>query len=306
MRRLDRQFIQDLQGGALSPLLERVKSDETLDLQIRESALNLYYRGSSLVRVETRPSGTYGFLIEPRYGDFPGAPALGVRKEERVGTARECLAWLQHVPVLKDAMDRYRTLRKNGWEREAQQLLVRDNNRGKVGRSTDYFICDVEYSQPGREFSFDAVALKWPSRAAERKWTDDLRLALVAVRFGDGTLEGAASLSKYARDADAMASEVGKFGRLGQEMVALFVQKHELGLIDCDRVPTSVSHEPPELLLVLANHDPDSTLLADELEKMRGLSHVELRLASASLFGYGLYETRLMTVDQFLAPPPVR
>lgn len=89
-------------------------------------------------------------------------------------------------------------------------------------------------------------------------------------------------------------------------MVALFAQKHELGLIDCDRVPTSVSHEPPELLLVLANQDPDSTLLADELEKLRELSHVELHLASASLFGYGLYETRLMTVEQFLAPRAAR
>ncbi len=42
-----------------------------------------------------------------------------------------------------------------------QQLILHDNNRGSIARSTDYYICDLEYANPhGR---FDLVAVRWAS-----------------------------------------------------------------------------------------------------------------------------------------------
>ena len=35
--------------------------------------------------------------------------------------------------------------RGEGMEREVQQRIIQDNNLGNVARSTDFYICDIEY-----------------------------------------------------------------------------------------------------------------------------------------------------------------
>ncbi len=35
---------------------------------------------------------------------------------------------------------------KRSYEREYQQLIVRENNQAAMGKSSDYYICDIEYA----------------------------------------------------------------------------------------------------------------------------------------------------------------
>ena len=52
-RRLSAAFMTDLKaGGKLSPLLTRIKEDDTLLLAIRDNYVNIYYRGGSLFKIE--------------------------------------------------------------------------------------------------------------------------------------------------------------------------------------------------------------------------------------------------------------
>jgi len=46
-RGLSDKFMAALTGGVLTPLLDRVKADSTLCLEIREDYLNIYYRGGN-------------------------------------------------------------------------------------------------------------------------------------------------------------------------------------------------------------------------------------------------------------------
>jgi len=50
-RRLSDQFMAGLKEGWLHPLLDRVKADRTLCLEIREDYVNIYYRGGNLLKV---------------------------------------------------------------------------------------------------------------------------------------------------------------------------------------------------------------------------------------------------------------
>ena len=94
-------------------------------------------------------------------------------------------------------------------------------------------------------------------------------------------------------------------------MVRVFNQKRELGLIDCGKNLESFSDEPPILLLIFANHDPQKPALSKELRSLRTTAHVDVRVATASFLGYGLYEQCVHPVqtllDRFgeyvLAPP---
>jgi len=61
--------------------------------------------------------------------------------------------------------------------------------------------------------------------------------------------------------------------------------------------------EDPEYLLVLANHNPRSTILRDELEKVRSIADefpLQIKIAVATFFGYALYGHNVFTLPDFL------
>jgi len=62
MRKLDRDFIKDLLGGQLKELLNYIKLDNTLDLEIRENYINIYYLGGNILKV-TKINGSYNFQL---------------------------------------------------------------------------------------------------------------------------------------------------------------------------------------------------------------------------------------------------
>ena len=50
MRELSETFINCLKSGFLSSITEKVKTDQDLDLEIREDYVNVYYKGNSLLK----------------------------------------------------------------------------------------------------------------------------------------------------------------------------------------------------------------------------------------------------------------
>ena len=293
----------DLQTGILVPLLNRVRADDTLDLHIRENYLNVYYRGKSLLMAAERAPNKYVFGFDAKYFDGISKPP-GFNPNCQVLALADCNHWLGYVPTLKDTMDRWLTTNR-GREREAQQLLVRENTWDPmIATGTDYFVIDVEYAYPGAaaRAKADAVAVHWPSTQAERKRRTGHRLALVEIKFGDAALTGKSSLHKHVNDAEALACSPN-FGAFRDEMLGLFSQKHDLGLIEHKHKVDAFDEAqlpPLELIFVLADHDPASTVLGRELQSMPAAPHVEVRIATASDFGYGLYSDRLLTVQDYL------
>ena len=210
--------------------------------------------------------------------------------------------WLDVSPELKQAMDRYfGKHRKN--EREFQQILVRDNNFGGIARSTDYYICDIEYnagSGKGKGKQFDMVAVHWPSERAARKKADDRRLVIIEMKHGDGALTGKAGLHPHIEDTNEYLSTPDDVKRLKEDMLAVFNQKRELALIDCGKDLRSFSDEKPLLLLAFANHAPGKSNLHKLLHSLPNSPHAELRIVTASLLGYGLYDQGIHTVESVL------
>lgn len=293
MRRLSDQFMHDLreQGGFLNSIIQRLQMDTTLDLQIRNNYLNIYYRGGSLMKLSL-VKGAYTAKFDAKYrkdATLHLPKPLAILK-----TRRDAVRWVDAFQDLKLLMDIYFSTGK-GAEREAQQLIVRDNNRGKMGTATDFFICDIEYAR--KSARFDLVGVLWPSTGADRKNQNGHRLILLELKFGDGALKGSAGVDKHAKDFDAFLADMAAVKAMKMEMITCFNQKLELGLIDCPKPLVSFSDEPPLLMLVLANHDPDSTKLRNLMKGVPG----DMVFATANFMGYGLFEPAIMSKADFKA-----
>jgi hypothetical protein len=290
-RCLSKRFITDLkEGGALWPLLERVKADRTLCLEIREEYINIYYRGGNLLRVSVKPEGYVAFF-DPEYASCDGGALSAAMPPVSLRSSEDVAVWVTFFPTVKLAMDLYLG-RHPKEEREAQQNILRENNFGKVSLATDYFICDIEYANPhGR---FDLVAVHWPSNSAKRKVATGRRLVLVEAKFGEGALDGSAGIRSHVNHINHFLSDPANVSALKSEMVKVFNQKRELGLIDCGKNLDSFSDEKPMLLLALVNHDPDSTILRSSLDNLPPSPHADIYLATSCFMGHGLFDQTVL------------
>jgi hypothetical protein len=292
-RGLSAEFLSGLLGGFLSPLLDRVKADGSLCLELRDDYISIYYRGGSLLKV-SRSNGAYLGEFNSRY--FKGTTQMFQMPASPLRGGADVAAWLAVFPWLKQGMDLF--FGKDNGEREMQQHLLLDNNIGTIAQDTDYYVCDIEYAN--KHGRFDAVAVGWPSTPAIRKKPKDRRLVLAELKFGDGSLGGTSGLHAHIDHVNAYLSDPANVDRLKAEMLTVFNQKRALGLISCKRDLLGFSDELPLLLLVLANHDPAKSNLRKLLRSLPASPHAEVRIATGSFLGYGLYDPAILPVEGFL------
>jgi hypothetical protein len=302
-RGLDDTFLKDLMDGLLSPFLERVKVDRTLCLEIRENYVNIYYRGGNLLKLSAARPG-YRAFFEQKYASGDGGALSRALSTEEVRSSTDVCAWIAVIPTLKLAMDLF--MGKNPKEeREAQQLILRENNFGssahQASRTTDYFICDIEYAMPHGDFRFDMVAVHWPSDGATRKKKCGRRLVLIEAKYGDKAIVGRSSIYAHVVDINKFLGEPHNLQAMKNEMKVIFNQKRGLGLLNCRNDLDGFSDEPPMLLLLLANHDPGKSRMREQLRSLPESPHAEIRIASSCLMGYGLYDPAILTPEQALA-----
>ena len=55
-RGISQPFIEELAGGKLKPILERVRNDDTSSLEIRNGCVDIYYRGGRQLGIHEQTS----------------------------------------------------------------------------------------------------------------------------------------------------------------------------------------------------------------------------------------------------------
>ena len=310
-RGLSRQFMNDLKSGILERVLKVVLADDTLSLNIRAGYINIYYRGGSLLKIKERVGapGSYDFAFDVKYVLEDVLSSLGLYLPDvnqlpvSVKSAEDALSWVERIPLLKCTMDLWFG-RHPKLERELQQLAERMNNGT---HATDYFICDIEYTHPTcKELRADMVAIHWPSRSELRKDCSAAKLAIIEMKHGTTAMAGVSGIADHIARLQSAAID---FQVLSQEMVEVFNQRVELGLIRCHtdknkkRVLGRIQSSPLEYLIVLSDHDPDSSVLLRELEQIPSPDTLgfDIYVATANMMGYGLFDQGICTLGEFRA-----
>lgn len=284
-------MLTDFREGVLHPLLEVVKADDTLDMELRGESVNIYYRGGSLFKI-TEKGNTYDVFFDAKYC---------TERSPRLNAAPTVAEAVTNLPIYKQTMDWWFHEHPK-YEREFQQVIARENNNhGKISCGTDYYIADIEYAD--EKSRFDMVALKWLSKGAVRKDVKKVSLALIEVKYGDGALRGVAGIQKHLDDFQRFLHDKEKVDRFCEDMSVVFKQKCQLGLVDGlkeSQFEVKISTENPEVIFIFANHDPDSKILRDIFRGIAPANYTfPIFVAEASHMGYGLYSDYLRPLDSF-------
>lgn len=298
MRGLNNYFISELKSGTLSELLEYIKNDNTLDLEIRSNYINIYYRGGNILRVNLKGSTDFICHFEDKY--LKNHPFIVPQVLNNFKNNRE---WNYFFPLAKQAMDYYFT-KNTKQEREYQQLIVRENNNSSIANATDYFILDIEYDNHSNA-RFDLIAIEWPSTASHRKLAKGFKpkLVVIEMKYGDGSFKGSAGIKKHISDFIAFKSDTGKIQSFKDEMLGVFSQKRDLGLIPSlsgiGKTNSNAVNQfaiDIEMIFLFVNHDPASSILKTELAN---LQNPDVKFVTSNFMGYGLYQENVFDYYQF-------
>lgn len=291
-RRINNNFYKALKTGKLKKLLDCVLEDDFLCLELRGNAVNIYYRGGSLFKINDK-NDKYNITFDTRYD-----------KDKKLNPNPDIEEAVKSIPFYKQAMDKWFHEHPK-YEREFQQIILRENNNsGKISRATDYYIVDIEYQDTENSSRFDMVAFKWPSNGAARKNTNALSLALIEVKYGDNAVGGNAGIKKHLDDLKFFIDDKEKLKEFKEDMEQVFKQKCELGLMDGlqgHQFEVSLSDDEPEVIFIFANHDPDSKKINNILSDIN-ISDCPFKIlaAQSSFMGYGLYMDNMIEIKDFI------
>jgi hypothetical protein len=255
MRRLSPTFLDCLKSGFLSEVTERVRRDHDLNLEIRSSYINVYYKGNSLLKLtETGVIPRYKTFVERRFLEGIQIPP--------VLTESTTPAFVSAIPFIKENIIKYG---KKSLEIEYEQMVIRGNNY-EPHNNTEYYVVDRQYANPdGR---FDLSGIYWQRGGRQRNREAQVCLMEIKLGLNRDIRELHNQLARYYQYLEARAAD------FAEELETVFRQKLELGLYDlpANRVNAmktlrfSRNVEDFQFIVVLVDYNENSSLLAlDEL-----------------------------------------
>jgi hypothetical protein len=181
---------------------------------------------------------------------------------------------------------------------------VRENTNSTISKSCEYYITDIEVTDPGLA-RFDIAAVRWLTK--DRK-NGKCKPSLFEMKYSDGALGGKAGLIKHLRNLRAFLENTNKYNKPLETMVSQFNQLDKLGLLKFNKGTTNAKIEidpkNPEVIFVLANHNPRSVGLGNilddsEIMKLEKSAPFNLRFYYATFAGYGLHSSCMLTLAEF-------
>ena len=302
-RALSQAFLEDLKQGKLSPLLIRVKMDDTLMLAIRQGYINIYYRGGNLLKITELPGGGYVAEFDAKYNRYdcplPHFPCT-------LRSAEATAELVGKVHAIKEVMDYFFTENPK-LEREFQQLVARENNYSSISNETEYFIVDIEVADSELSARFDMLAVRWLRTDRNREGV--LLPVLIEMKYGVNALEGSAGIAKHLDNLKELFSDNYQTKRMDlfDTLETQLEQLDELGLLKFNRSERVEKllidrSSTMEVVILLANINPASTKLQKVVKDIPSTGFpFSLRFFAASFAGYGMHRANMLKIGEIQA-----
>lgn len=277
MRTLDKSFVTKLKKeGLFYPIVECVINDTTLDFEIRDGYINIYFKGNSILKLNE--NGTY---------DINDKFLKGTSLSKYVfSSITDVYEYLDNIHLIKSNVISVKSKRPT-LEIEYEQLLIRSNNLNKNVNS-EIFLTDRQYADNINNSRFDLSGFFW-SRT-NRKRNQTIPLTFIEVKY---------SLNHDISDIDKQIEKYynavkGNVSNIAKETEYLKNLKIELGLINQSKerlealktLKISDKIDDAKFIIALIDYNPNSKLL--DIGKLKALpfsSQIEIFNCGLAVWG---------------------
>ena len=234
--------------GKLGGLIEMVKNDDELVLQIREDYFNVYYKGGNMLKVSSENS----FQFDYNYFKCEISLDTQEQRKKRIDKRRSILESLKNTRDYKTFIDEMKKLMDKYWiwlynekhrslhEKDTQHALCISNTE-----STDYTIIDLEFQVSTRKdctYHYEPSSLprdpgiyvckKSPRFDIIAVRNSDRRLCVIELKNGLDALVGKSGIGDHA---DSFEGSIGKNPlTFTKEMEKVVSDKKRLKLLSDD------------------------------------------------------------------------
>ena len=234
--------------GKLRGLIEMVKNDDELVLQIREDYFNVYYKGGNLLKVSSENSFQFDCNYYKCDTELDTPEKRKAKRRNVLESLKEKRDFKTFIADMKELMDDYwkwlkRVHKRTLHEKDTQHALCISNTE-----STDYTIIDLEFQVSTRK---DCIYHYEPSSLPRHPGVDvyeksprfdiiavrnsDHRLCVIELKNGLDALPGKSGIGDHA---DSFEGSIGKNPlaelTFTKEMKKVVSDKHHLKLLSDD------------------------------------------------------------------------
>jgi hypothetical protein len=281
MREISKTFLNCLKTGFLAEITERVKSDRDLSLDIRDSYINVYFKGNSLLRLmDTGSLIHYKAEIEEKF--LEGINLSLDFNEETVPL------FIKSIPFIKENIIKYG---QRSIELEYEQMIIRANNF-EPRNNTEYFIVDRQYVV--KEGRFDLTGIHWKTQGRQTNRVAEVCLMEIKFALNADIQKVHEQLKRYYGWVEQNAAQ------FAEEMEHVFKQKLTLGLFNQDKnrlaamkeLAFSKNIDDYQFILVFVDYNKNSSLLKmDSIESLPFAKQVMVFHA-----GFGMWQHNVSPV----------
>ena len=245
MRKINEEFIRDLNEGCLSFFLKQVKNRrKELCLAIRDGYINIYYKGGNLLRITQKKNG-YQFYFDAKYclnksndSNYNLLNSLNPNVTED---------YIENFEIMMSEMDSWFE-KNNKLERKFQHELLVNNPQ----------IIDIEYATPKAKTTGVKLNMRLDMLMVEGD-----KLIIVENKFGTGAIAGNAGVRKHYEDICYLLNTNDVYEEMIQSVEHIAKAKYELGLL---QTPVgSIDQRKTEILFLFADFNENSKTLENEL-----------------------------------------
>jgi hypothetical protein len=281
MRKIAKTFLRCLQSGFLSEITERVQRDRDLSLEIRDSYINVYYKGNSLLKlVDTGSLIHYRAEIHKKFLE-----EIDISLDLHEQNVAE---FVLSIPLIKENIIKYG---QTSLELEYEQMIIRANNY-EPRNNTEYFVVDRQYKV--KEGRFDLTGIYWDRNSRQQKQKVPVCLMEIKFALNADIQKVHEQLAKYYEPIKNNAPQIA------EELECIFRQKLELNLYNqtAERLRAmktlivSRDIDDFQFILVLVDYNPNSTLL--KLDSIRQLPFAkQVKVFHA---GFGMWQHNVQPI----------
>ena len=308
MRHLKGRFLKEFfKGGQFYEIIKMVKTDPSLDVELRGNSVMIYYRGGKLLTINDPYKNDQEDLLKELDKQYVSPTRKGLINP--IAVPKPTIDNMEaYICKGKRAIDWYEenVARKLG-EKEIQQRVAYENNFSVNAEDTDFFIADIEWEDRNYGGRADIIAFKWFRSGNRRK--NMVKMFMIEVKQGEHSLTGSAGLAKHMTDFEAFVSDKSVVSKVKKDMIQVLYQKYQLGLVKglnhlFEKEELPIVEEECDFVYLLANYHLYSTKLNSVLEEeMKSIT--TCKFITSCLMGYGLYNDMIISKEDVLKKYPL-